>query len=218
MKFKDQFVRCGACGKQFVYTVREQRYRAEHGLPLETPAFCPECRGADVRLADAAAVAPPSDARPEAPSARAPGRPQRNTERTASSSRPTGSNVGRRKSPPPKGLRGRGPQTVRATQASGPTRRSSSSSESRPPRSPTRRTTTARQTELRMRFTGNVKWFDRERGYGFIAQEDGADLFVHSSAILGGGPPILEKGQPVEYEVERTARGLQAVDVVPLAW
>jgi len=65
-----------------------------------------------------------------------------------------------------------------------------------------------------------VKWFDRERGYGFIAQdEDSSELFVHSTGVIAGAQDgILQEGQPVEYEVERTPRGLQAVDVVALAW
>jgi cold shock protein len=75
-----------------------------------------------------------------------------------------------------------------------------------------------RQTELRIRYVGTVKWFDRDRGFGFIAQEDGEEVFVHCSAVLGDGDARLEQGQPVEYEVEHTGRGLQAVDVVPLAW
>jgi hypothetical protein len=56
MAFRDQLIRCGACGSEFVYTVREQRKRAEMGLPTDPPAFCPDCRGADVRLADAATL------------------------------------------------------------------------------------------------------------------------------------------------------------------
>jgi len=64
---------------------------------------------------------------------------------------------------------------------------------------------------------GTVKWFDGDRGYGFIAQETGEELFVHASAIIAGGQAWLQEGQPVEYEIEYTPRGLQAVDVVPLA-
>ncbi|MHC1759561.1 MAG: cold shock domain-containing protein [Negativicutes bacterium] len=48
---------------------------------------------------------------------------------------------------------------------------------------------------------GNVKWFSAERGYGFILQPDGNDLFVHYSAIESKGFRFLESGQPVEYEV-----------------
>jgi CspA family cold shock protein len=62
-----------------------------------------------------------------------------------------------------------------------------------------------------------VKWYDGERGYGFIAQDDGEEVFVHCSAVISDGEQRLEQGTPVEYEVEQTERGLQAVDVVLLA-
>ncbi len=217
MKFKDQLVQCGACGKQFVYTVREQRFRAEHGLPLDTPAFCAECRGADVRLAEAEATinAGATDASPSGNSG--PVRPARSARRPSGPPRPPATAGGRR-APGANRPRSAGAAPGKGSRPSGAARRPAGGGDSRPPRPTARRAAARRQTELRVRFTGNVKWFDRERGYGFIAQEEGGDLFVHGSAILGGGPPVLEKGQPVEYEVERTERGLQAVDVVPLAW
>lgn len=74
-----------------------------------------------------------------------------------------------------------------------------------------------RQTELRVRYVGTVKWFDPTRGYGFIAEDDGGELFLHASGILVPDASMLQEGTPVEYEVERTGRGPQAVDVVPLA-
>jgi len=49
MVFRDMLLRCGACGKEFVYTVREQRQRQQQGLPTDPPAFCSDCRVADVR-------------------------------------------------------------------------------------------------------------------------------------------------------------------------
>lgn len=75
----------------------------------------------------------------------------------------------------------------------------------------------ARQTELRVRYVGTVKWFDPTRGYGFIAEDDGGELFLHASGILIPDAAMLHEGTPVEYEIERTGRGPQAVDVVPLA-
>jgi CspA family cold shock protein len=74
-----------------------------------------------------------------------------------------------------------------------------------------------KQTELRIRHIGTVKWFDEDRGFGFIAQEDGEELFVHSTGVLVKAAHGLEQGQQVEYEIEHTKRGLQAVDVVPLS-
>ena len=63
---------------------------------------------------------------------------------------------------------------------------------------------------------GTVKWFNAEKGYGFITGEDGADVFVHFSAIVSDGYKTLEEGQEVEYEVTDGAKGPQAVNVTPL--
>lgn len=62
---------------------------------------------------------------------------------------------------------------------------------------------------------GTVKWFNIEKGYGFIENEtEEEDVFVHRSEIQEEGFKRLEEGQEVEFEVEETERGLQAVDVV----
>ena len=63
---------------------------------------------------------------------------------------------------------------------------------------------------------GTVKWFNSEKGYGFITGEDGKDVFVHFSAIQGEGFKSLEEGQAVEFEVQQGARGPQAANVVKL--
>lgn len=60
---------------------------------------------------------------------------------------------------------------------------------------------------------GTVKWFNAEKGYGFITREDGSDVFVHFSAIQGDGYKTLEEGQAVTFEVEDSDRGSQAVNV-----
>ena len=62
--------------------------------------------------------------------------------------------------------------------------------------------------------TGNVKWFNNEKGYGFITIEDGEDVFVHFSAIQGDGFKTLEEGQAVEFDVVARERGAQAANVV----
>ena len=65
--------------------------------------------------------------------------------------------------------------------------------------------------------SGTVKWFNAEKGYGFIAQpEGGDDVFVHHSAIQMNGYRSLEEGQAVEFEVKDGPKGLQAVDVKPI--
>jgi CspA family cold shock protein len=61
--------------------------------------------------------------------------------------------------------------------------------------------------------TGTVKWFNSEKGYGFIAQKEGADVFVHYSAIVGGGYRNLEENEQVEFEVTQGPKGLQAANV-----
>jgi len=64
--------------------------------------------------------------------------------------------------------------------------------------------------------TGTVKWFNADKGFGFIAQTEGADVFVHYKAIQAQGFRSLEAGQEVEFEVQETPKGLQAANVKPL--
>jgi CspA family cold shock protein len=65
--------------------------------------------------------------------------------------------------------------------------------------------------------TGTVKWFNAEKGFGFIAQDDGgADVFVHFSAITGEGYRELREGQKVDYEVTQGQKGPQAQNVRPM--
>ena len=63
---------------------------------------------------------------------------------------------------------------------------------------------------------GTVKWFNAEKGYGFIEREDGGDVFVHFSAIQSDGFKTLEEGQSVEFDVVEGNRGEQAANVVRL--
>ena len=63
---------------------------------------------------------------------------------------------------------------------------------------------------------GTVKWFNAEKGYGFITGEDGADVFVHFSAINGEGFKSLDEGQAVTYDLTEGARGMQAANVTKL--
>jgi CspA family cold shock protein len=63
------------------------------------------------------------------------------------------------------------------------------------------------------RVNGTVKWFNNSKGYGFLARENGEDVFVHHSAIQGEGYHSLEEGQQVEFTIEKGPKGLQAADV-----
>jgi CspA family cold shock protein len=63
---------------------------------------------------------------------------------------------------------------------------------------------------------GKVKWFNAEKGFGFIARQDGDDVFVHFSAIQGEGFKTLDEGQNVEFDIVEGPRGPQAANVVKL--
>lgn len=63
---------------------------------------------------------------------------------------------------------------------------------------------------------GTVKWFNADKGYGFITTDEGNDIFVHFSAIQGDGYKTLDEGQKVSFDVEESDRGPQAANVVKL--
>ncbi|HEY4718966.1 MAG TPA: cold shock domain-containing protein [Candidatus Methylomirabilis sp.] len=67
-----------------------------------------------------------------------------------------------------------------------------------------------------MRSTGTVKWFNDAKGYGFISRPEGPDVFVHHSAIQGGGFKTLTEGQAVEFDIVDGPKGQQAANVVKL--
>lgn len=62
--------------------------------------------------------------------------------------------------------------------------------------------------------TGTVKWFNESKGFGFIEQESGEDVFVHYSAISGDGFKTLSEGQSVEFEITQDAKGAKAANVI----
>ena len=63
---------------------------------------------------------------------------------------------------------------------------------------------------------GPVKWFNEKKGFGFISREGEEDVFVHYTAIDGGGFKTLSEGQSVEFEIQEGPKGLHAVNVKPL--
>jgi len=66
------------------------------------------------------------------------------------------------------------------------------------------------------RLTGTVKWFNSQKGYGFIARDNGPDVFVHYSAVAGSGWRNLEEGDRVEFVITEGPKGPQASEVVKL--
>jgi len=60
---------------------------------------------------------------------------------------------------------------------------------------------------------GTVKWFNDSKGFGFISREDGDDVFVHHTSISGSGFKSLAEGQAVTFEIEKTPKGLRAINV-----
>ena len=71
---------------------------------------------------------------------------------------------------------------------------------------------------MSVRVSGTVKWFNGGKGFGFIEQENGGDVFVHYSGIRGDGFRNLEEGQKVEFTVEQDQKGPRATDVVVIGW
>jgi len=74
----------------------------------------------------------------------------------------------------------------------------------------------SKKRRMLMKLTGRVKWFNDSKGYGFIEQEGGKDIFVHFTAIEGEGFKSLAEGQKVEFEISEGAKGPQATKVVKL--
>jgi len=64
--------------------------------------------------------------------------------------------------------------------------------------------------------SGKIKWFDNKKGFGFIAQQSGQDVFLHHSAIVGSGFKILEPGDEVSFDVVTSDKGLKAQNVQPV--
>lgn len=69
---------------------------------------------------------------------------------------------------------------------------------------------------MSQRIQGEVKWFNAEKGYGFIKHDNGKDVFVHFSAINASGYKSLEEGEAVEFEITQGAKGEQASNVVKI--
>jgi len=69
---------------------------------------------------------------------------------------------------------------------------------------------------LSMSAEGTIKWFNEKKGYGFIQQDNGQDIFVHYSSIAGDGFKTLSEGQRVQFEIEEGAKGPKAINVTKI--
>lgn len=69
------------------------------------------------------------------------------------------------------------------------------------------------RTRRKWKVTGKVKWFNNSKGYGFIGRDDGPDVFVHYTAIVGDGYRSLQEGEAVEFEIVEGQKGPQAANV-----
>jgi CspA family cold shock protein len=67
-----------------------------------------------------------------------------------------------------------------------------------------------------MPYEGKVKWFNEQKGFGFIQQDNGPDVFVHYTSIKGNGFKTLSEGQRVQFDIEEGERGPKAINVVKL--
>ncbi len=247
MAFKDRLVYCETARRSFFDTVRQQRARAERGAGDDAPVHCSICKAdvylaavpADDEPEEEGAIAisalvregcaygkveigggatATADHAPARPSGEGRGGGRRGGGRrgggggddrqqddgggdSSRSSRSRSRGGGRRGGGRKGGSKQQGGGRSRGRRGGGKGRRREASE----------------QTDLRIRHVGTVKWFNPDKGYGFIAQDDGSDLFVHTSAVLGDQDIELYEGLPVEYEVESAQRGPQAVYVIPLA-
>jgi len=68
-----------------------------------------------------------------------------------------------------------------------------------------------------LKVTGRVKWFNNSKGYGFIGRDDGADVFIHYSAIVGDGYRSLQEGDTVEFEIVQGQKGPQAANAIKVS-
>ncbi len=67
-----------------------------------------------------------------------------------------------------------------------------------------------------MSVEGTIKWFNEKKGYGFIQQDNGQDIFVHYSSIAGDGFKTLSEGQRVKFDIEEGAKGPKAINVIKI--
>jgi CxxC-x17-CxxC domain-containing protein len=200
----DRRIQCVDCGEEFVFTAGEQAFYAARGL-ANAPTRCKRCRELRRQRADGAprgsgasrdrhtAVCAQCGAETEVPFAPVPGRPVycRNCYES------------RR---PARAERGGGAPRSAGPRSGGPRPGGPRSAGPRP----------AAATGGPAVGQGTVKWFNEAKGFGFIRDDSGEELFVHSSAVRGDGAHILAEGRRVAFDVVMGPKGRQAANVTPL--
>jgi len=196
--FRDKMLVCKQCQNEFVYTIGQQRQAYEEHGTYQEPDLCPVC---EVKLERRG----PQDAgEPLAMAEEAP----RVTNGYASQT----NGVSHSSHPNNEGATN-GPRAQEAWQEE-----STSSSNPSPNRPMDYRSGPEHPLHGRggERFTGHVKWFNDRKGFGFITLDNGIEIFVHYSGIVGEGYKTLKQDQRVQVMVEDTDKGPQASQVMPL--
>jgi CxxC-x17-CxxC domain-containing protein len=199
---EDVIIKCVDCGENFVFTVGEQEFYKQHGL-THAPTRCRNCR--DKRKSQG-----PSEG---------------SRSRSGASNREmytaVCSECGTETQVPFQPTAGR---AVYCKDCYGSRRPGGGERGARPPRSergprgarPSPAPRPSAQAVEGGRISGQVKWFDEAKGFGFIQPDEGEDIFVHFSAIQGDGFRSLAQGDRVEFDVVEGGRGRQAANVVKL--
>ena len=227
---EDQHLKCVSCGEEFLFTAGEQAFYQERGL-THAPTRCKRCRDQrkaqrpegtrGERSAGPARHAGSAGSRPARRAGPSGSRPAAGTRESFAT---TCANCGRKTEVPFQPVSGR-PVYCRDCfrdrkheTGAAPARPASPARSVRPEQGPThaRRPADSGAVPEGPRQQGAVKWFNEAKGFGFIQDQGGEDVYVHSSAITGAGVGSLTQGDRVEFDVIPGARGKQAANVTRL--
>lgn len=203
MVFRDQKLTCQECGQVFFFTVTEQRrmVRETDSEEPEPPALCPNCRAKKAGQPAMAERVPIERPVPE---------PRPQPERSWSEPRPQSE----RPRPEPR------PQPERPRPEPRPQpERSRPEPRSQPVRSPSAEGQQAsemfplEEEGIEVKLIGTVKWFSREKGYGFVTKADGQELFFHRTDMSKEEHTLPQEGQQIEFQIRQTDKGPEAFNV-----
>lgn len=223
--FRDKLLTCAECGVEFVHTVGQQRQAYEETGDVEEPEFCPVCSVKIERMG-------------RRPSEEVAAQEEESSDRLASNGFPNGFHPSefdeedydtdgvapsRARSVPTAEEQEEVWESEVAGQPVAPVGEASDEEESEEPTSGNGRPADYRTGEQHPLYGhegelrhGRVKWFNDRKGFGFIILDDGNELFVHYSGIVGDGYKTLNEGQDVQLVLEDTDKGPQATQVQPV--